>query len=114
MLTIYHNPSCSKSRGAMQILEDRGVDFEMIEYLKTPLSPETLQDILKLLPNKPAELVRNDKRFKELGLKRDDYQDGPAVVALLTQHPELMERPIVVKDGRAVIARPSEKVEALL
>ncbi len=114
MLTIYHNPSCSKSRGALEILQNRGAEFETVEYLKTPLTQETLQGILDMLPNEPVELVRNDKRFKELGLNRNDYQNGPAVVSLLTAHPELMERPVVVNDGKAVIARPSEKVEELL
>lgn len=114
MLTIYHNPSCSKSRGALEILQNHGAEFETIEYLKTPLAQDTLQSILDMLPNEPVELVRNDKRFKELGLNRSDCQSGPAVVALLTAHPELMERPVVVKDGKAVIARPSEKVEELL
>ena len=114
MTTIYHNPACSKSRGALAILEERGVDHDVVEYLKTPPSRETLSDILDMLENEPAELVRNDKNFKELGLSRDDYVSKEAVVELLAEHPKLMERPVVVRDGKAVIARPSEKVEDLL
>ena len=61
-----------------------------------------------------ADLVRKDKRFKELGLNPNDYADKKAVVALLLEHPELMQRPVVIRGKRAIIARPPEKMEALL
>ena len=80
---MYHNPSCGKSRGALDILRERGV---------------------------ACDLVRKDKRFKELGLDANDYTTREQVVAILLQHPELMERPVVIRDSRAVIARPSERV----
>ena len=67
-----------------------------------------------MLPNEPAELVRVDGHFKELGLNIDDYQGADAVVDLLMEHPKLMQRPVVVRGNRAVIARPSELVEELL
>lgn len=67
-----------------------------------------------MLPNEPAELVREDGHFKELGLKVSDYQSTDAVVDLLMEHPKLMQRPVVVRGDRAVIARPSELVEELL
>ncbi|MDX2170017.1 MAG: arsenate reductase (glutaredoxin) [Deltaproteobacteria bacterium] len=109
-LTVYHNPVCGKSRGALEILRERGVELEVIEYLKTPLDAATLGRILDLLPEAPAALVRKDKRFAELGLSADDYTTRAAVVQVLLEHPELMERPVVIRGGRAVIARPSEKV----
>jgi arsenate reductase len=113
-VTIYHNPVCGKSRGALEILETRGVAHDVVEYLKTPPDRATLAHILELLPGAPAELVRKDKRFKELGLDESRYQTREQVLALLLEHPELMERPVVIRGGRAVIARPSEKVLELL
>ena len=109
-VTIFHNPACGKSRGALDILRERNVSHDVIEYLQAPPSRETLGRILDLLAGPPADLVRKDKRFKELGLDANDYTTREQVVALLLQHPELMERPIVIRDGRAVIARPSERV----
>ena len=66
------------------------------------------------MPDEPAELVRKDKKFKELGLNADDYVTREAVVEVLLRHPELMQRPVIIKDQKAVIARPSEKVLELL
>ena len=113
-ITLYHNPNCSKSRGAKEILESRGVQFEVIEYLKTPLTADAVADLLAMLGGDPAELVRNDSHFKELGLDAGDYQTAEAVAALLAEHPKLMQRPVAVLGDRAVIARPSERVEELL
>jgi arsenate reductase len=111
---IYHNPVCSKSRGALDILRERGVEADVVEYLQAPPDRDTLEHFLDLLPSSPAELVRKDKRFQELGLDAADYQDREAVVDLLLAHPELMERPVLIRGDRAVIARPSEKVLELL
>ncbi len=86
----------------------------MIEYLKSPLSRADFERFLDLLPDEPAELVRKDKKFKELGLNADDYVTRDAVVEVLLRHPELMQRPVIIKDQQAVIARPSEKVLELL
>ena len=95
-------------------MEERGVEFDVIEYLKSPLNREDFERFLDLLPDEPAELVRKDKKFKELGLNADDYTTREAVVDVLLQHPELMQRPVIIKEQRAVIARPSEKVLELL
>jgi arsenate reductase (glutaredoxin) len=113
-VTIYHNPACSKSRGALEILRERGVAHDLIEYLRTPPDRATLARILDLLPSAPAGLVRKDKRFKELGLDEREYVTREQVIALLLAHPELMERPVVICGPRALIARPSEKVLELL
>jgi arsenate reductase len=107
---VFHNPSCSKSRGALQILADEGIETDVVEYLKAPPDRATLERIVDTIPNPPAELVRKDKRFKDLGLDAADYTERDAVVALLLEHPELMERPVVFHGDRAVIARPSELV----
>lgn len=111
---IFHNPRCSKSRGALEILGERGVDVEVVEYLETPPDRATLERIVDAIPDDPSALVRHDDRFKKLGLSASDCTEREAVVALLLEHPELMERPVVFVGDRAVIARPSEKVLELL
>jgi arsenate reductase len=112
---IFHNPSCSKSRGALDILKDRGVDAQVVKYLETPPDRATLERILDAIDDPPSALVRTeDKQFKELGLTAGDYTDRASVVELLLEHPALMQRPVVFVGNKAVIARPSEKVLDLL
>jgi arsenate reductase (glutaredoxin) len=96
------------------LLRDRGVEFDAIEYLKHPPDRAALERILAIVDAPPADLVRKDKRFEELGLKASDYTKPASVVALLIEHPELMQRPVVIRGDRAVIARPPEKLLALL
>jgi arsenate reductase len=98
----------------MDLLHARDVEFDIIEYLKKPPSRETLEKIVDMLDGPAADLVRKDKRFKELGLSPNDYVEKKAVVALLMKHPELMQRPIVIRGKRAIIARPPEKLATLL
>ena len=109
-LVVYHNPGCSQSRGAVGILHERGVEFEAIEYLKQPLDRTGFVRIFRILDEPPADLVRKDKRFGELGLRAEDYETAEQVTELLLEHPELMQRPVVVRGQRAIIARPSERV----
>ena len=113
-IRIYHNPACKHSRGALEILEERSADAEVVLYLETPPSRAELERFLDLLEDPPADLVRKDKRFEDLGLVESDYQTPEEVVTVLLEYPELMQRPIIVKDDRAVLARPSEKVLVLL
>ena len=96
------------------ILRERGVEFDAVEYLKQPIDRAGFERILDALPDCPADLVRKDKRFTELGLRAEDYVTRDAVIALLLAHPELMQRPIVFRGAQAIIARPSEKVLELL
>ena len=112
-IRIYHNPACSHSRGALQILEERAAGAEVVLYLESPPSKAELERFLELLDDPPGDLVRKDKRFAELGLAESDCQTPEQVVAVLLQHPELMQRPIIVNQDRAVLARPSEKVLSL-
>ena len=111
--TIYHNPRCTKSRQALQAIEDLGVDVEVVRYLDTPPDEATLRSILDQLDDPPADLVRREK-WSELGVTADDVATVDGVVAVLLAHPELMQRPVVVKDGRAVIGRPTERVTELV
>ena len=113
-IRIYHNPACSHSRGALQILEEGTADVEVVLYLETPPSKAELERFIDLLEGPPADLVRKDKRFAELGLVESDYQTPEQVVGVLLKHPELMQRPIIVKNDRAVLARPAEKALTLL
>ncbi|HVN51269.1 MAG TPA: arsenate reductase (glutaredoxin) [Acidimicrobiales bacterium] len=111
-VTIYHNPRCSSSRTALGELRSRDVDLEVVEYLKAPLDREALEHLLDVLDAPPADLVRHDARFQELGLDPDGYTTREQVVDVLVEHPELMQRPILVRGGRAVIARPAAEVVA--
>jgi arsenate reductase len=112
---IFHNPSCSKSRGALQILEERGVDADVVRYLDTPPDRATLERILDAIDDEPNSLVRtDDAKFKTLGLAAGDVSTREQVIDVLLAHPEVMQRPVVFVGDRAVIARPSEKVLEIL
>jgi len=111
--TVYHNPVCSNSRGTLDLLDDRDAEVEIIEYLHEPPDRATLERILDAIPDPPAVLVRHDKRFEELGLDPNGYEDRESVIAVLLEHPELMQRPVVFKGDRALICRPPEKVSEL-
>ena len=113
-VVLYHNPNCSKSRTTLELLEERELAPEIVEYLKTPLGPDHLTALIDQLDAEPAALVRKDKHFKELGLDPGPYTTAEAVVELLAAHPRLMERPVAVHEGRAVIGRPPENVLALI
>lgn len=108
-VVIYHNPKCSNSRRALAWLDDHRVEHTMVEYLKHPPDRVTLEQLVGALQDAPADLVRHDKRFGELGLDATDYTERGAVVDLLVEHPELMQRPVVVRHDRAIIARPPEE-----
>ena len=95
-------------------MQERGVEVDVTEYLKNPLTQADFERFLNLLSNPPADLVRKDKRFKELGLNEDDYTTPEAVVKVLLEHPELMQRPIIIRGERAVLARPGDMVKELL
>ena len=111
--TIYHNPRCTKSRQAMQAIDQLGVDVDVVRYLDTPPDEATLRSILSTLDDPPAELVRRE-RWDELGITADDVATVDGVVTVLLAHPGLMQRPVVVKGDRAVIGRPTERVTELL
>ena len=112
-IQLLHNPKCSKSRSALELLEARGVSPEVVRYLDTPPDRDTLEMIANQLAD-PSVLVRKDAHFKELGLNAADYTDAQSVVELLVQHPRLMERPIAIRGDRAVLGRPPENVLELL
>jgi arsenate reductase len=110
--TLFHNPKCSTSRKVDEALVAAGADVETVLYLKTPPTKADLERIIGKLDDPVGDLVRKDNRFKELGLNADDYTSKTAVVALLIEHPELMQRPIIETSSRAAIGRPPEDVVA--
>ena len=108
--TIYHNPRCSKSRQTLALLQDNQIETDVVEYLKTPPSRETLVAILDMLGLEPRDLMRRkEPEYQELGLADESLERDQLIDAML-EHPKLIERPIVIKDGKAVIGRPPEKV----
>ncbi len=112
-VVIYHNARCSKSRSACELVAGRGVEAQIVEYLKTPPGKDELRALLQKLGMKPSELVRRgEDAFKEnyAGENLNEEQWLDALIA----HPVLIERPIVVRGDRAVIGRPLEKVLELL
>lgn len=113
-LTLYHNPRCSKSRAALQLLEERGLQPLIVRYLDTPPSTEQLHDILRKLGINARQLLRSgEAQYKELDLDREDLSESE-LVEIMVAHPKLIERPILVAAERAVVGRPVEKILELL
>jgi len=113
-VVIYHNPRCSKSRAALQLLQERGVEPQIIEYLKTPPSASRLKELLAMLGMSPRDLMRKgEDPYKDLGLS-DAGKDDDSLVAAMVDNPILIERPIVVTGGKARLGRPPEQVLELL
>ncbi|MDT0602230.1 arsenate reductase (glutaredoxin) [Thalassotalea castellviae] len=111
MLTIYHNPRCSKSRQTLSLIEENNQDVTVIEYLKAPLSKEEINCLLKALSVTPIEMMRTkETEFKEQNLKNADDE---TLINAMVNTPKLMERPIVVKNDKAIIGRPPENVLSL-
>jgi arsenate reductase len=113
-LTLLHNPNCSTSRHALDEVQAAGADADVVQYLKEPLTEAELLDLMDKLEDPPADLVRKDGYFKDLGLLEGDYVDPQAVATLLVEHPRLMQRPVLVKGDKAIIGRPKDRVAAFL
>ena len=113
MIKIYHNPRCSKSREAVQLLEAEELAFEIVDYLKQPPTVDELKDLIKMLDIAPIELVR----VKET-IWKENYQgkdlSSEEIIAALHAHPRLIERPIVVRENQAVIGRPPVLIKNIL
>jgi arsenate reductase (glutaredoxin) len=113
MTTIYHNPRCRKSREGLQILEDSGETFETVLYLENPPSEKDLKSIISKLGISPIELVRKGEADWKENFKGKDLSDEE-IIAAMVSYPKLIERPIVIKDNKAVIGRPPENIKDLL
>ena len=113
MITIYHNPKCRKSRAGLQYLQEKGLEYTIVEYLKTPFTREQFKDLLMKLNMRPEEIVRTQEdEFKEQ-LKGKNFT-GEEWITILLENPKLIQRPIVVKNHKAVLAQPVEEIDRLL
>ncbi len=114
MIRIYHNSRCSKSRATLELLEQRGEQLEVINYLETPPSATELGVLLSQLNMSARQLLRqSEDEYQTLGLDNPALDDA-ALIAAMVAHPKLIERPIVVANGKAAIGRPPESVLAIL
>ena len=113
-VTIYHNPRCSKSRETLTLLRDQGVEPEIVEYLKDPPNAQVLSDLLTQLGLEPRALMRRkEAEYAQLGLD-DPSLSREALIEAMVTHPKLIERPIVVKGGKAALGRPPQAVLEIL
>ncbi len=113
MIKIYHNPKCSKSREGLCMLQDLNTQVEIINYIKEPLTFNEIEELLKLLNIAPIDLVRTKEtiwieQFKDKNLSTNE------IIQAMVDFPQLIERPIVVNNNKAVIARPTEKIKEIL
>lgn len=113
-IKIYHNPNCSKSRQTLRLIQQQGIEPDIIEYLKTPPSAEELAIVLDDLKMEPRDLMRkNETEYKKTGMNNPDL-DNKALIEGMVASPKLIERPIVINNGKAVIGRPPEAVLSIL
>lgn len=112
-IKIWHNPKCSKSRNTLELLNEKGVEVEIVKYLDTPPNKEELKEMLKMLNISARELMRTKEDiYKELNLKDENSEEK--LIDAMVENPKLIERPIVIKNGKAAIGRPIENIIALL
>ena len=113
-VTIYHNPRCSKSRQTLALIQEQGIEPQIVEYLKETPDAETLDRLLKALQKEPRDLMRRQEAvYKQLKLN-DPGLGRDALIAAMVANPILIERPIVTKDGKAALGRPPEAVLEIL
>ena len=112
-VTVWHNPRCGKSRDGVKLLEEKGIDAEVVKYLETPPTKEEITDVLKMLGIGARELMRTKEAiYKELDLKNEN--DEEKLIEAMAENPKLIERPVVIKDGKAAIGRPIENIIELI
>ena len=113
MIRIYHNPQCKKSRAGVKFLKDNQIPFEIVEYLKNPLTEKLLDDLLVKLNRKPLEIVRTQEEYYKKNLKGKVFNDHEWI-RILIKNPKLIMRPIIEKEYKAVIGDPVENIESFL
>ena len=113
MITIYHNPRCRKSRETLKIIEESGEPFQIVEYLKEPLTAAELSKIVDMLGIEVSALIRKNEAIWKEHYRGKELSNAEILKAMET-HPKLMERPVVVRGNKAVLGRPPENVNALL
>ena len=113
---IYHNPNCSTSKHAVNVADELGVDYDVIKYMLKSQQPDRaqLESVIAKIEDPVTDLVRRDANFKKLGLSEDDVATADQVLEVLTAHPQLLQRPVLVKGDRAIIGRPKTRVAEFL
>lgn len=113
MITIFHNPRCSKSCAAMNYLKEKGIDLKVVNYLDGSVTEAELRDVLRKLELVPMDIVRTGE-----SLWKENYADrkltDDELIKILVENPKLIERPIIIKDDKAVVARPTERIDEIL
>jgi arsenate reductase len=113
-IKVYQKPTCSTCRTTLGVLKERGADFEAINYYETPLTEQQLRGLIKKLGIAPRDLLRKGEQvYRDLNLGTQNLSDEE-LIRLMVAHPDLMQRPIVVRGNKAVLARPIENLEKLL
>ena len=113
-ITVYEKPTCTKCREMDRLLRESGVDFEKVNYYLEPLGKAKLTELIRKLGMKPRELLRTSEPiYRELGLGKVQFSDDE-IISLMVKHPDLIQRPIVERGGRAVLGRPVENVKQLI
>ncbi|MDO5677783.1 MAG: ArsC/Spx/MgsR family protein [Propionibacteriaceae bacterium] len=113
-LTILHNPRCSTSRAALEAAEASALKLNVHNYLKVPLSEQDWLEVIAKLDGDPTELVRRDPNFARSGLSDDDVRTPEQIAKVLAEHPELAQRPVLIRGDRAIIGRPKDAVGPFL
>lgn len=112
-MKYYHNPRCAKSRAGLKLLEEAGLEPEIVLYMKSPITPDELTAIIDRADIPAADLIRRDEKiWKEEFADKELSEEE--LVLLMIEHPQLMQRPILVRDDRAVVGRPPERLKDLL
>ena len=110
IITIYVKPTCTTCRKALKILRENEMEFNSINYFEKPLTKKTLSELVKSLGNPPRDLLRkNEAIYKELGLSKKELSDSE-IISLMIKHPNLLQRPIVVKFKEVILARPADEI----
>ncbi len=109
----FHNPRCSKSREGLNYLNEKGITPMIVKYLDTPLNSQEIKQLLEKLGIKPIDLIRKNEDIYKKEIKGKDFSDEELIEAM-ANNPKLIERPIVINDTKAVIARPAEKMDEIL
>ncbi|MEA3445480.1 MAG: arsenate reductase (glutaredoxin) [Bacteroidota bacterium] len=113
MIKIYHNTRCKKSRAGLQYLQKKGIEFEVVEYLKDRFTEESFKNVLMLLNKKPFDMIRTQEDMYKKELKGSNFTDAEWV-KIMVKNPRLIQRPIVVGKLKAVLAQPPENIDELL
>ena len=113
MFKVYHNPSCKKSREGLKFVQESGIRYEVVEYLKNPLTEKELATLLVKLNKKPAEVLRTQEAYYKQNLKGKKFEDHEWI-RIIVQNPKLLQRPIVETAYKAVIGDPPENIKSLL